>query len=465
MTGKKKISKIGGGIEKYHPICIKIPNVNEDILDSEVSIKFSSNIDYPRFEYGFHHFIHANKNKMELTKQFEGKKKVYLVINPFERYIDEYNESIGNETLTYFDLKDKPNILSRGFYKLWEILMMLDIIDTTQENFVSAHLAEGPGSFIQATMFYRDKMCKKGVSKNDKYHAITLHPDNSSHIPELEKKFVDYYGKEKPQRFILHKTYSKQIAGGNSNKDDGDITNPKTIKLFGGQMPDKADLITADGGFDWENENIQEQESFRLILGQIVTASQIQKKGGTFVCKFFETFTQTALKYILILKSLYKDVYFIKPLTSRPSNSEKYAICMNFKYDNKDKNYKTIIKKLNDLLIQAHENKDKHIVDIFDSFNIPQEFKCYMIELNKSISNHQLQSINKIAKFIEEQNFHGDVYESGRNAQIEASKFWIDVFFPESSKFKESRQRASDILQNELNKHNKNADDLYKILN
>jgi hypothetical protein len=44
-------------------------------------------------------------------------------------YIDNHEEDIGNTSKKYFGLgKDKPDILSRGFYKLWEILMIYDLI-------------------------------------------------------------------------------------------------------------------------------------------------------------------------------------------------------------------------------------------------------------------------------------------------------------------------------------------------
>lgn len=446
--------KLSGGSDIYHPICIKLPDTNSTILDNKANVEFSTNIDYPRLEYGFIHFIHATKIKMEIVNQFEGKKKIYLVLNPFERYVEEYNNSIGANSIEYFELKNKPNILSRGFYKLWEIFMMMDIIDPSKEKFVSAHLAEGPGSFIQATMFYRDMMCKKGVSKNDKYHAITLHPDNNKHVPPLEKEFVDYYGKEKPTRFILHKTYSKQVAGGSDNKHNGDITNPKTIKLFGGAMDEKADLVTADGGFDWENENTQEQESFRLLFGQIVGASQVQKKGGVFVCKFFETFSKTSLKFIMILKQLYKEVYLIKPLMSRPSNSEKYAVCVDFKYDEKNKEFKDISKKLLGMLDEMHKNNDKNVVDIFESYDIPDDIINHMVYINMKIANEQFKSINEIITFIENQNFHGEAFESGREKQIEATKFWLETFFPEPSKIKQSKEKASDLLERQLKKSN-----------
>ena len=451
---------------KFAPIITKIPNLETSIFDFEPTVVFSTNIDYPRSEYGFHHFIHSNKNKTEKLQQFENKKKVYLVFNRFERYIDNYDKSIGTVSKEFFNSDGSPDILSRGFYKLWEILLLFDLVDLSKDKFVSAHLAEGPGSFIQATMFYRDRYCKKGVSKNDKYYAVTLHPEDvggKEYVPELESKFVDYYKKEKPQRFVLHQTYTKQVAGGSKIKDNGDITDPKTIKLFGGQMDEKADLVTGDGGFEWVNENIQEQEAFQLVIAQIVASAKLQKKGGNFVCKFFETYTKTSLKIISMLKELYTDLYFVKPLSSRQSNSEKYAVCMGFKYDDKDKNFKNISKTLDTLLKTLHENKNnkEKINDIFPEFEVPRNLINSIIQLNVSISNPQLQSIGEIIAFVDKEIYSGDEYHERRNEQIEGASYWIDLFLPDdvnknrkdyekliATTTKESNDRIKDLTDN-----------------
>ena len=87
---------------------------------------------------------------------------------------------------------------------------MFNIIPKDSSNFVSAHLAEGPGSFIQATIAYRELFAGE-KSKNDKYYGVTLHSEqDEKHVPKLDKSFIDYYKKEKPQRFFQHKTYSKK---------------------------------------------------------------------------------------------------------------------------------------------------------------------------------------------------------------------------------------------------------------
>ncbi|ARF09225.1 FtsJ-like methyltransferase [Catovirus CTV1] len=436
---------------EYKPIVIELPHEKDNIFKFPEDSSYSTNIDYPRFAYGFQHYIHANKNKMEILNQFENKKKVFRVMNAFESHVDNYDQSIFETSKAYFDIKNgKPDILSRGFYKLWEMLFTFNLIDINQDNFVSAHLAEGPGSFIQATMFFRDKFSKK--SKNDKYYAVTLHPeDENGYVPELEKNFVDYYSKEKPQRFILHKTYPKQVARQIKNKDSGDLNDPKTIKLFGGQMKERADFVTADGGFNWNNENTQEQEAFRLIFSQILAAVKVQKKGGSFVCKFFETYTKTSMKFISILGQFYNKVFVTKPLLSRPSNSEKYFVCMDFKYDNSDSEYNNMVKKLENIHQANHKNNKLNLVDIFREFEPNKNMLDYMVYLNVDIANNQFKSLNEIVEFINSQNYYGDVYQMRRDVQILANRFWISKFYPPTNNFAEkiddTRKEATKLIQ------------------
>jgi 23S rRNA U2552 (ribose-2'-O)-methylase RlmE/FtsJ len=451
---------------KFTPLIVKLPKVSKTLLfATEPNVYFSSNIDYPRAEYGFHHFIHQSKNTTEALKRFEGKKKVYLVFNRFERYIDNYDESIGIISKKFFELEEAPDILSRGFYKLWEMLLLFDLIDLKKDKFVSAHLAEGPGSFIQATIFYRDLYCKKGLSKNDKYHAITLHPmDKKEYIPALESNFINFYEKEKPKRFMLHKTFPKQEAGGSKSKDDGDLTNPKTLKLFGGDLTQKADLITADGGFEWVNENIQEQEAFKLIIGEIIGAVKIQAKGGNFVCKFFELFTKTSVKILSMLSELYDDIYLVKPLTSRQSNSERYAVCKGFKYDDTHKDFKNISKKLDTLLDTLHKNKDDKIVDIFSDFVPDKNIVHFVTKSNLLVSNNQFENINEMMTFVNREIYSGDIYHEKRDEQIEGAKYWNDLFMQDITRQSELRKVYDNMVEKVVEISTKETDELVKSL-
>jgi 23S rRNA U2552 (ribose-2'-O)-methylase RlmE/FtsJ len=433
--------------EDYKPLIIKLTindtsedkNKQENIFNYKSDPEYieSPNIEFPNAKYGFHHWLHLKKNEMSILNNFKNKKKVYRITNAFERFIDNYENDINGLTEKYFEIKTKlrPKILSRGFFKLWEILMIFDLIPNDKP-IVTAHLAEGPGSFIQATMYFRDLFSSN--YKKDKYYAVTLHKeDEGEYVPALETSFLDFYKKD--TRIYYHKTYPSQVAGGETTKDNGDIVDPKTIELFGGEMQSKADLITADGGFNWNNENTQEQEAFKLVYGQITAAIKLQKKGGAFVCKFFETYTKTSIKMLYILNSCYKTVYIIKPFTSRKSNSEKYAVCIDFKYENNSE-YEKILKELQNILKHNHKTKN-NLINIFPSFRIPKSYSKQISQINIKIANEQLLRMYDFLKFIESQNYYGDYYHKKRKEQIDASVFWSNLFYPEDKSFERIKQK------------------------
>ena len=75
---------------------------------------------------------------------------------------------------------------------------------------------------------------------------------------------------------------------------------------------------------------------------QIAFAIAMQKEKGTFIIKFFDTFTKMSIDLLYLLSIVYEQVYFVKPHTSRKANSEKYIVCKGFLLNNVD----DIIKKL-----------------------------------------------------------------------------------------------------------------------
>jgi 23S rRNA U2552 (ribose-2'-O)-methylase RlmE/FtsJ len=411
----------------FSQIVYQVPKSKDNIFDHDTNPTFADSINMPQFKYGFNHFIYTTKDKMEITNNIKIKnKKFYYVVNPHEHTIDDYNNDLNSETKKYFKITNNdPKILSRAFYKLWEIILMFNLIPTDGK-FSSACLAEGPGSFCQAIIKFREKFSKN--FKNDKYHAITLHSEKKS-VPPIVGGFIKHYAKEKVQRFMMYQTGSAI-----KNKDkDGDITKQSTIDDFKKQIgKDGVDLVTADGGFEWLDENMQEQESYKLILGEIVTAISIQANKGNFVLKIYESYTDVTIKYINILQSFYEHVYITKPLMSRSCNSEKYIVCVNFKQDNKK--LKVLEQLLEDL------NKNNYLINIFPEFNVMKEFANTMTHINIDINNEQLKMINNIIKFINGNNYHGDKYNKYRDAQIESTKQWTKTFYPDkyNNKLKES---------------------------
>ena len=407
----------------YKPHILKVENV-DDILNSNSEVVESKYRSMPLFSLGFHQYIHRNNNKL-LDSQL--KRKFYLVVNQFEHNINDNDKDLETISKKYFGItKDKPEILSRDFYKLWELLMYFDLLKNDKQ-INTAHLAECPGSFVQAVMFYREKYFD---NKNDNHNAISLHCDTKE-TPEFEKKFLKYYTKN----FNVHKTVSEKKSQ-KSDKDNGDLTNTKTIENFKkmiNKSKKKIDLVTADGSINKEDINYIEQNSYSLILGEIITALSIQKKGGNFVLKIFESFTHVTLKYICLLKSLYKDVYICKPLTSRASDSERYIVCLDFKLEQQTKIDSVTLKLTNILEKMNKINGNKYFTnDIFTNYNYNDKFIEQISAFNIKLSNNKFNNINKIVEYKNGGNYFGDKYHQYKREQIAATEWWKKHFLPEN---------------------------------
>jgi 23S rRNA U2552 (ribose-2'-O)-methylase RlmE/FtsJ len=402
----------------FKPFIYQLSSLDtKDIFkDNEVSI--SSNIQRPLFSLGFHSFIHRTKSAMAITNKLETKNKFYYVVNPFEHTINDYKDDIAHYSETFLN---KPNILSRAFYKLWEMLYLFDIAGNKKMTMVG--LAEGPGSFIQAFVEFREQYYELS---NDTIYGLTLNDDK--HIG-INKDMVDNINKRyKNLITILSSVNGKKKSTNNMN---GDLTKVSTIKYLRDNIK-LADLITADGGFEWKDENFQEQEAYQLILGEIISAISIQAKGGSFVLKIFETFTHTTIKLIYLLSTFYENVYIYKPFFSRDTNSEKYIICKGFKYDTSSDILQKNILYLEETLKKCDTNK--FINDIFPKFELSNEYINIFKYINIIIANIQQIMINKVVTYIKSNNYFGDEYHMYRDKQIEANKWWIDKFLTDELK-------------------------------
>jgi len=343
----------------------------------------SQNIDYPLFSFGFQHYLHADKQdfKKEVIKPFQDKKKVYTVVNKYNKYIDNYDTDIESMAKVFFDTDPKPHMLNDDFYKYWELFCMFDIIPTSESGFISHHYGEGIGASAQAVIMYRDKFAKS--TKKDSYKLMTS-TNMGEYVDSIDKKFIDYYKREKHIRLSI----------------DGE--------------PNSHDLATVTCGTNWEYENLVEQDSFSFLVNQIDQAINTQNKGGTLICKVDETYTITMNKLIYLLTGYYEQVFMVKPLASDDSKPEKFIVCLNF--IGKPKSLSKFI-----------VNKG-FLVNIFPDLVLPIDFVITMASSNKDISNRQFINMNKCTDFVKKNNYYGNLYQHYRTDQINASKYWIKTF-------------------------------------
>ena len=431
----------------YNPFIFKLDSGNSDILlkHQNDNIKTSSTINLPLSSLGFHTFIHRTKSAMSITNNLQSKTKFYYIVNPFEIEIDNYEDSLNNLTKKYLNITDdKPNILSNSFYKMWEILFLFDL--GNNKELVYASIEGGSQSFIQAVILFREKL-GNGVS-NDKIFSIPVNSQKGEYI-EMGKQFLGYYNDIHPG--LIN---TKSFKG----KKQTDITNIKNISSFKTEIKKSkqyADLITADGEFMWDDNNFQEQEGYKLILGEIVCALNVQAKDGNFVIKVFESFTMPTIKLLYILSSFYEETYIYKPLFSRPIDSERYLICKKFKYDWK-KDLTLLNNKIKSLENSLEEmNTLSYIRDIYPELIIPQSFINKIRFINIKITTPQQIMINEIVKYIKENNYFGDKYHTFKEGQINATKWWINNFFPPSKNLLEkNKDDLKKMVEAIINKYN-----------
>ena len=269
--------------------------------------------------------------------------------------------------------KYKP--LSRSFFKMVEITKLFNML-SEKCPIKSFHLAEGPGGFVEALAWTRQ-------SKDDQYVGMTLlYDENDSNIP----------GWKKSQSVL--KEYPN-ISIENGKDKTGNILSFENFQYCIEKYGNTMDYITGDGGFDFSVDfNRQEESMNRLLFAQIAYALCMQKKGGTFILKIFDSFMQHTIDFIALLSSSYKRVYLTKPQTSRYANSEKYLVCMDFLDAITNKNI------LYDQFQRICANPTATIIQILNK-PIPYFFIQKIEEYNAIYGQKQIHNINFTISIIE----------------------------------------------------------------
>jgi 23S rRNA U2552 (ribose-2'-O)-methylase RlmE/FtsJ len=231
----------------------------------------------------------------------------------------------------------------------------------------SFHLAEGPGGFIEA-------VCHMRNNPNDVYYGMTL-VNNDSKCPgwKKSKNFL-----EENRNVIIEK----------GTDGTGNLLSVENFEYCYNKFYGTIDLITADGGVDFsENFNNQEHTATKLIIAQVVYAITMQSNGGNFVLKVFDIFLKSTVDVLYLLSSLYKEVYIMKPKTSRFANSEKYVVCKGF---NMNKNYNKIIHKFHDNFYNFNSELN---IQSFLKFQHDRTYLTRVEEINAIFGENQIENI------------------------------------------------------------------------
>jgi 23S rRNA U2552 (ribose-2'-O)-methylase RlmE/FtsJ len=301
--------------------------------------------------------------------------------------------------------KYKP--LSRSYFKMIEILNLLkiNINDDAAGAISSFHLAEGPGGFIEALLHTRN-------NKNDRYIGMTIINDNDSNVP----------GWKKSNNFLLkHKNvFIEKAADGTGN-----LLNIENFKYCYSKYANSMEIITADGGFDFSHDfNKQEINITNLLFSQIAYAIIMQKSGGTFILKIFDSFMQHTVDLLYLLSSFYQKVYIIKPNTSRHANSERYIVCKGFIFNNtSDYFFNLLLPPFMDIM----NNPDNKYVHRFLNIDVSLFFSIKLHEYNAIFGQQQLENIYNTFSIINNKSKY-EKYANNMKNNIVKCIHWCNKF-------------------------------------
>jgi 23S rRNA U2552 (ribose-2'-O)-methylase RlmE/FtsJ len=333
---------------------------------------------------------YLNKAKKQIDENYDSWDYMKRYTNPYE-FI---HTIVPNTKLSVSKMKP----LSRSFYKMIEMVNMFHLFSGFNDGPINTfHLAEGPGGFIEATQHLRK-------NENDKYYGMTL-MDDDPNVPGWKKSnhFLETHKNVKIERGIT---------------GTGDLMEVANLKYCNDTYKNSMNIITADGGFDFSIDfNKQEILATNLLLAQVSFAISMQKVGGHFILKIFDIFTKTTCDLMYLLSSLYKQVYIVKPNTSRLANSEKYIVCKGFK--------KYPDKLINNIILNYEALKTSEFISRILNNNLDYFYLNKIEEYNAIFGQQQIENINATLNLISCKN-KNDKLDTMKKNNIQKCTAWCE---------------------------------------
>jgi len=245
-------------------------------------------------------------------------------------------------------------------------------------------IAEGPGGFIEAVLNYRKSV--RG-NEQDAFYGMTIEDSTNDEVP----------GWRKTRNFLRN---NENVVLEKGADGTGNILSMDNFRNVTTKYRNSMDIITGDGGFDFSADfNNQELSIHELLFAQVAYAVCMQKFGGSFVLKMFDCFFKPTADIIYILSSFYDKVHIIKPNTSRYANSEKYIVCIGFRFSNSTPYYCIFEKALEKML--SRDPAKTFISGFLKQSHIPLFLYSKIEECNAIIGQTQIENIHNTLLLID----------------------------------------------------------------
>lgn len=367
----------------------------------------------PLEELGFITTVYDVKNSMANIPR-----RSALCINPYETFIPGVNRNIRNRINVALHAVGLPPMVNRAFAKIMECDEQYQMIPPCQDMdvFHSLHLCEAPGSFLQYTVFHQlRKSAASRLSPKMHFFGVSLHPETQA-VCSYDAKFMAW---------CEASTHVHALETTSDAAHNGDVTKPCThqqvMEWIGhtvGTTSRVMHFVTGDGGFEWKDENMQEQEACLLIVAQTVLALQTLADGGTLFLKVFDLYTRPSIQLVWILTTVFEDVRIVKPCTSRLSNSEKYIVAKGYRYN------AMVVNWMKDAFGHIVEQSPTAFIhDLFQpSTHMDEDFLTVLHRFNVTCRDVQIDAIQRMQAFDPRDHVEANAC---RQRQIQCNDKWI----------------------------------------
>ncbi len=319
------------------------------------------------------------------VEQLLGETKEKLDDIPPKKYQAIRNNNNPYEAISFF-------FQNRAAFKMVELDHHFKLVPPAGKSYVVADICSGPGGFseyVLTKLKWKAKVFGFTLRNEDDFRV-----DNFN-VSSTTETFHAYYGPPVPEG-TTYKTPGGQVV---PNKlGDGDITSLENLQAFSRRIGEKVDLVVADGGFEISDYNKQEIFARKMLLGEFITPLMILKEGGDFACKLFTTFTEFSYDLLFLASCLYNEVYFVKPISSRVANSERFLVCKGFRGISRE-----LLGKLQNLLLLEGEVPEgsTQAAAVPDSFldhtsSAWKEFRKELDRVNTVVTKTQVFHLKKI---------------------------------------------------------------------
>lgn len=192
--------------------------------------------------------------------------------------------------------------------------------------------AELPGAFIVAINHYVKTMCPE---TNLDWVGSSYYPEDAAARGDptiLGDQYGIYAGNR--DHWLMGPPPNALPAG--EPPLTGDLTDANVVAALAdaahARFGDGATLYTSDAGIDVSSDfNRQEELTALLNYGQVLCGVLSLAPGGNLVTKQYTFVTPFSRSLIALLAALFDEMYVVKPLTSRPVNSEVYLVGKGFR--------------------------------------------------------------------------------------------------------------------------------------